>query len=152
MSISVPQAALERTLREAIDDLNRPQEENLCTGLETRYESCDAPRMTMTCSYPCRRWGANRIGRLHGGAVAAMLDQAMGLLCFGFTQRVPPTVEMSVSYLRPAELGGRLVVRSTADSAGRTLWHIRCTAWMEGAPDKPVATASAVYFAGEYRI
>lgn len=152
MSISVTQSALEHTLREAIDDLNRPQEENLCTGLETRYENCDAQSRTMTCSYPSRPWGANRIGRLHGGTVAAMLDQAMGLLCFGFTQRVPPTAEMNISYLRPAEIGRRLMVRSTADSAGRTLWHIRCTAFMEGAPDKPVATASAVYFAGEYRV
>ena len=151
MSLSVTQEDLERALRAAVDDLNRPQAENLCTALETRFERCSAAPLTFTCSYPARSWGSNRIGRLHGGAVSAMVDQAMGLLCFGGVGRVPPTVELQVSFLRPAALGGRLFICSTANSTGRSFWHLTCTAWMEDAPDKPVATASGVYFAGEYR-
>lgn len=152
MSVAVTQAQLEQSLRASIENLNLPQTENFCTSLATRYEDCDAEAMTMTCSFPCEGWGANRIGRVHGGVVAAMLDQAMGLLCFAVTGRVPPTVEMQISYLRPAELQGQLYVKSRAVSTGKTFWHVNCEAWMEDSPERLVATASGVYFAAEYKV
>lgn len=152
MSISISQTELSQALHVSIADLNLPQKENFCSTLSTRFEDCNAQEMTMTCSFPCEDWGANRIGRIHGGVVSAMLDQAMGLLCFAVTHRVLPTVELQISYLRPTELNARLYVKSRAVSTGKTFWHINCEAWMEGTPEKTVATASGVYFAGDYKI
>lgn len=151
MSIPITQTELEQSLRSALDYLNAAGNGSFNSALNMRMESCNAQEMTMTCSYPCARWGANTIGRLHGGVVSAMLDQAMGLLCFTVSGRVPPTVEMQVSFLRPAELDQRLFVKSRALSTGRTFWHLTCEAWMENVPDKPVASASGIYFSAEYK-
>lgn len=150
MSFSISQSELEQKLREAIDSLNTAKTENFSTTLATRLESCDAGTLTMTCSYPTARWGANLIDRLHGGAVAGMLDQSMGLLCFAVCGRVPPTVELQISYLRPVMLDDRLFVKSRVLSAGRTFWHVICEAWMESFPEKPVASGTGIYFSAEY--
>jgi len=151
LSLKITGAELERALRAAIDELDRPQAENLCTTLQMRFERCGTEPLRCVCSFPCAPWASNRIDRLHGGALAGMLDQGMGILCAAALGRVPPTVEMNIHYLRPAPIGPRLFVSAQADSTGRSFWHIHCTAFAEDEPDKPVATASGVYFSGEYR-
>ena len=63
-------------------------------------------------------------GVAHGGAVAALLDTALGFQALALALEVgcaTSTVELKTNFLRPVQLGQRLVVRPEVQSRGRSL-------------------------------
>jgi uncharacterized protein (TIGR00369 family) len=67
-----------------------------------------------------------QFGFIHGGVLAYLADNAMtfaGALSLGAT--AVATSEMKINYIRPA-LGGMLIARAAAMSAGRVQSVVRC--------------------------
>lgn len=78
-------------------------------------------------------------GHVHGGVVAAMLDEAAGWAVMHAAQRLCMTVEITVRYRRPVVGGSKLkVVAEPLEDEGR--FH-RAKAEMCDASGKPLASA-----------
>ena len=116
-------------------------------GLAPRFVRCDFSEDRYTIAFPCGEWMRNPGGVTHGGAIAAMLDTAMGgitYVCAG--DKPTPTVSMQVSYVRPAPLGGVVHVDVRLTSAGRTLSNVTAAMYPAGHPEQVLATAAGTYF------
>lgn len=77
-------------------------------GWKVRDIDPDAGRITV--EYEAKPEFMNPLGMVHGGFVAAMLDDVMGpaLICSQPPGKANPTLEIKVSYHRPA-MPGRLI-------------------------------------------
>lgn len=92
--------------------------------------------------YQAREDFYNPIGVVQGGFLAAMLDDAMGPALFTLLEegQFAPTLELKVSFLRPARAG-------TLVAEGRVLHRTKSVAFLEGSltaeDGTPIATATA---------
>ena len=115
--------------------------------MKSRYECCDFETKTLILSFPVEEYMRNPAGVMHGGAVAGAMDITMGSLTFYMSgENLTPTITMNVSYERPIPTGKRLFVEATCLSCGRTMAYASSRAWVEGAPEKIVASASGTYY------
>ena len=120
----------------------QPVRVNCLTG--AKYLDCDVEKKTVYMEYPVRDWELNIAGRLHGGVICTMLDLIAGTAVFTFTGNWNPTVDMTVQFLRPANLGDVLCGEGTIISAGRRLFHIESKLY-DKKSGKPVASALITY-------
>lgn len=117
------------------------------TMLDARFESCDHERRRLVISIEGVRWMSNPSSILHGGVTAAVLDMAMGLLCRYCTGGyMTPTIDMSVSYLRPAPLGKKLMIEAEVTKPGFSICHVIGRMWVDGAEDAVLATSAGSYY------
>jgi len=86
----------------------------------------------------------NSRGLLHGGVIAALADNAMGLSCaLGYPEPRPlVTINLNVDYLGLAKLGQWLEVTTGFVQPGGTLAFASCLVTADG---KPCAKASATF-------
>jgi uncharacterized protein (TIGR00369 family) len=90
----------------------------------------------------------NTRGFLHGGLIAALADNAMGLSCGqrlaaeGVDTTGMVTVSLSVDYLGRADLGDWLAFDTDFIRAGRTLCYAQAAVTANG---QPIARAHATY-------
>ena len=141
------QAEMEKSIRGFIDRLNTKNADTMCGLLRASFVSCDSEERSLTVSYPAQYWEQNPLGRMHGGAMAALLDYTAGLLSVYESGTMAVTVSMQVSYLRPGPVEGRVFMKARSTKAGRSLLHTFVEAWCEDTPDKLIATANCVYMA-----
>lgn len=117
------------------------------TMLGCRFEDCDYDRRTLVLSLKGAHWMSNPSNMLHGGVTAAVLDMTMGLLCrYCSGGYMTPTIDMSVSYLRPAPVDRRLFVEARVTRRGLNICHAVGRMWAEGAPDVELATSAGSYY------
>ncbi len=115
--------------------------------LKSRFESCDFQTKSLLLSFPVEPYMRNPMGVMHGGAVAGALDVAMGSLTFYMCgEYATPTINLNVSYERPVEVGKRMYVEAVCLSCGKTMAYATARAWMEGHPEKTVASAAGTYY------
>ena len=62
-------------------------------------------------------------GRLHGGVIAALLDETMGWAPSVRFGRFCVAVELNIRYLKPSPVGMPLLVRGEVAGAGSRLWE-----------------------------
>ena len=105
----------------------------------------DPESATAVFRYIIHPWEANRVGGLHGGIMASMLDHACGLTATAWLGHWAPTMSMNIDYIRPAEIGDRLLAAATVVSLGRRLIRMRGELRNE-ATGKVVAACSATFF------
>ena len=104
----------------------------------------DAEAGTAETSFTVGEEFGNTVGNVQGGFLAAMLDATLGTAIVSTLDpgEVAPTVELKVSYLRPAVIG-RVVGR------GRILMRGSRVAFLTGelydANDRVLATASGTF-------
>lgn len=64
---------------------------------------------------------------LHGGTIASMLDDVMGMTVFMLgRESFYTTVNLSIDYLLPAKIGDTIVAKSKIIRAGKTVINIEC--------------------------
>jgi uncharacterized protein (TIGR00369 family) len=89
---------------------------------------------------------ANSRGFVHGGLIATLADNAMGLSCHEHLQSAAPaglvTVSLSLDYLGIARIGQWLEFSTTFVKAGRSLCFAQA---FVTADDKPCARANATF-------
>lgn len=121
-----------------VNELCRPQ-----------FVACSFEKKTLTLSFFVQDWMRNSSGVMHGGIVSTVFDLTMGLLsryCSG--GHLTPTTNIQITYLRPIPAGSTLVIKAYCNASGKTLCSISAKAWLEGRPDKLVATGAGTFFTG----
>lgn len=118
-------------------------------GMSPHLVDCDPDEGWVELKYEVAEWMRNLRGAVHGGAVAAMFDNVMGALAWCVTGGTPcATITLQTSFVRPLTVGTTVHARATLSSGGRTLSYTEARMWMEGAEDRTLATATAVYHTG----
>jgi len=86
----------------------------------------------------------NSRGFLHGGVIAALADNAMGISCVLTSQTATSavTVSLSVDYLATAKIGQWLLIEPRVVKAGRSLGFVDA---LISADDKIIARAAATF-------
>lgn len=94
--------------------------------------------------YQARPEFLNPLGMIHGGFVAAMLDDVMGpaLICTHEPGKANPTIEMKVSYHRPAPVG-RLIGVGQVLQKGKTIGFVEGKLYDE--QDRLIASATGTF-------
>ncbi len=89
----------------------------------------------------------NRAGRLHGGALATVIDATCG---FAGCYQAPPgqgrralTLSLTTQFLRPVAAGTRLTATATRSGGGRTIFFSSCE--VRDAEGRLVATGSGTF-------
>ena len=130
-----------KVLMEGTEDLFRGR-------LDSHFIDCDPEKRILTLAYDMTSWASNYRGVTHGGLIASTFDQCMGILAYWCAgEMVCQTVNMMITYLKPVPLDCRLVIESTCSSSGKTLGNFTAKAWVEGAEDVIVATATSTFYA-----
>ena len=86
----------------------------------------------------------NSRGFVHGGVIAALADNAMGISCVLTNQAATSavTVSLSVDYVATAKIGQWLRIEPRIVKAGRTLGFVDA---LISADDKIIARAAATF-------
>ena len=144
------QAGMEKSCRAFTEMLRAerdPRGPSYSCAIQPRFESCNFKKKALTVSVLVEDFMRNTNNVMHGGAVATVMDTVMGSLTFYMCgEHLTPTINMNVSYERPIPLGSRLFVESTCFSCGKTMAYASARAWVEGAPEKTVASAAGTYY------
>ena len=111
----------------------------------TRLVSCDEESRTIELAFHTAPWMSNPAGVVHGGVVAILMDNGMGVACHALYKGHNPTITMNINYLRPVPLNSTVVVRARVTSFGRTVSYTCGELYLDGAPDRILATATGVY-------
>ncbi len=144
------QTGMERSCKKFNERINSEVDErgkSFNANMKLRYEGCNFENKTLTLSCFVEPHMRNPVGVMHGGAMAGALDIAMGSLTFYCSgEFLTPTINMNVSYERPAIVGKRMFVEAQLLSCGKTMAYVTAKAWMEGQEDKIVGSAAGTYY------
>ncbi len=113
----------------------RPQPRAVHVGLRLRQEHC------------------NGRGLIHGGVIAALADNAMGMSLYAAmsadgladSARIPVTVGLSVDYIGTGKIGQWMQIEPRVVKSARTLGFVDALITADGAP---VARANATFKIG----
>ncbi len=109
---------IEAWLRRELEHIQ--QDEALNGQLRGELFSCNEAEQEIVLSFPTQAWQANGLKTLHGGMLYTMMDLTMSIAVYAFSrQSIPPTVSMTVNYLRPVPLEGNVLLRTRLTSLGR---------------------------------
>ena len=92
--------------REKIENIRREIEENAGQSMNALLapELCDLDEENLISEMRFRKyeWESNERGEVHGGAISAMFDTAMGITVLAYCDSVEiSTADLSVSFIRP---------------------------------------------------
>jgi len=88
--------------------------------MRPELEDCDEDSRTLTLKFPMQDWEVNGIGTLHGGLISCMADLTMSIvLRYYMKGGIPPTISMTVNYMKTVPLDGYALVRARVTSVGR---------------------------------
>ena len=132
------QQALEfsQTIQQALDTLHPncdPEKPNL--HLCPRLVSCNGPSLSVELEYDTKAWTSNPMGIVHGGVLALMLDNAMGLTCYCIYGHFTPTISMNLTYARPVAL----------NETGGTTAQLQAQIYLPGQEERVLVSATGVY-------
>lgn len=132
-------------LRQELEFINGTMAETLNGRLKAELEACDEAQQELTLRFPLQQWQVNGLGTLHGGMVSTMMDLAMSMAVYCFSrQSIPPTISMTVNYLRPVPMEAWTTVRARVTSLGRRNATAYCETLIPGS-GKVAATAIGTY-------
>lgn len=143
------QEELERAFDAFCRHVRRDLAGTINAGLAPRFVKCDGERDAYTIAYETAGWMRNPNGVTHGGIIAAMLDNAMGVITHVRTPGEPTaTVSLEVSYVRPVPVGRELRVDVEVSRVGGTIAHITSRMYCADEPGVTLATGAGVYHMG----
>lgn len=71
-------------------------------------------------------WELNPYQTLHGGIISAMMDVAMGCVCYASSNAVAtPTLQMSLNFIKAIKDGDEVLVEAICDHAGSRIAQAR---------------------------
>lgn len=132
-------------LTEELKFINETMAETLNGRLKAELESCKEDELELTLRFPLQPWQVNGLGTLHGGMVSTMMDLAMSMAVYCYSrQSIPPTVSMSVNYLRPVPMEEYVEIKAKVTSLGKRNATAYCEALVPRS-GKTAATAIGTY-------
>lgn len=100
-----------------------------------------------TCSMKAAAKHGNIYGTVHGGTLASLSDFAMGVACVTTGRRVV-TIDMNVSYIKSAPVGGRLTAVGQVVSSGKKI--MRAEGKVYSGEQLLVRSQASYYVTGEF--
>lgn len=135
----------EAWLRQELEFINGTMAHTLNGRLKAALESCDEQQREIVLRFPLEDWQVNGLGTLHGGMSSAMMDLAMSMAVYCFSrQSIPPTISMTVNYLRAVPMEGSVLVKTRLTSLGRRNATAYCETIIPGS-GKVACTAIGTY-------
>lgn len=139
------QKALEEHVKKTIYENNVVQKETMNGMMKCADGGCSFEDGSLTFEFPVQQWQANRVGKMHGGAICTAFDLTIAALArFYAGENFAPTISLDVKYVRPAEVGDTLIVTAKATSTGRRITQLTGEATRKS-DGKLVATAASVF-------
>lgn len=68
---------------------------------------------------------------LHGGIIAAIIDDAIGATTFSLEDGFFTTINLQVDYFAPVKLEDSILAETTVIKKGRQIIHLQCEVWNE---------------------
>ncbi len=107
-------------LEQELAFINGAMADTLNGRLKAELEACGDGAREVTLRFPLEQWQVNGLGTHHGGIICTMMDLAMSMAVYCFSrQSIPPTVSMSVNYLRPVPMDAYVSIRARVTSLGK---------------------------------
>ena len=139
------QKKMEAYMEKTIQEIRVDQAEIVNGMMHAEYLGCSFEDKSVKFLFPVLPWQANRVGVMHGGAMCTAFDLSMAALArFVAESNFTPTISLEVKYIRPVQMGDRLVVTTRATTAGRRISQFVSEAVIEST-GKLAATATSVY-------
>ncbi len=70
--------------------------------------------------HTCNEFEKNRYGNVHGGAITALLDTAIGLTAYELgTGNASPTMDIKVDFLKSVHIGDTVLIRAQVLNSGK---------------------------------
>jgi acyl-coenzyme A thioesterase 13 len=80
-----------------------------------------------------RKEMCNPIGNIHGGAIAGIMDEIMGIAVFSLgRENFYSTVNLAINYFATSDEGEKIIIKSTVLKPGRNVINVECEIWDEG--------------------
>ncbi len=137
---------LKEALNERIRWAVEAAPDSVLAMIEPKAVDADFALRQWTVEYRVEPWMRNPFGTMHGGIIATVFDNAMGILVRACTGREQcPTIDLSVSFMRPVSVESMLRVTARITSETKSLVHIYAQAQELGA-EHICATATATFF------
>ncbi len=109
--------------------LNKPLDDSpsaLARWLGVTLTAVDDDGLTVTCTVRPEMTNAAKV--LHGGVIAALLDEVMGMTVYVFSRgRYHASVNLNVNYLAAGQIGDVVSARAHLLRMGRRVVSISCT-------------------------
>jgi acyl-coenzyme A thioesterase 13 len=84
----------------------------------------------ISLQYSVRKEMTNPIGTLHGGATAAIIDDAIGATLFSFGEPYfYSTIHLSIDYYSPALEGELIIAETSIIKKGKQIINAQCEIW-----------------------
>jgi uncharacterized protein (TIGR00369 family) len=143
------QADMERALINFCRYISEDFPGTISQGLSPRFVRCSFAEDSWTIAYDIRDWMRNPGGVTHGGAIAAMMDVAMGGITYACAGEKPtPTIAMELSYVRPIPIGVTVYVDVQLIRAGRTVSSVTARMYQPEQPERILITSTGSYYPG----
>lgn len=135
----------EEWLRDELEFINGKMAHTLNGRMKAQLESVDEETRELVLRYPLEDWEVNGLGTLHGGMSSAMMDLTMSMAVFCFSrQTIPPTISMTVNYMKAIPMEGSVLIRARVTSLGKRNATAYCEAVIP-AGGKVACTAIGTY-------
>lgn len=132
-------------LTDEIAFINGKMTATLNGRMQGELVSCDEADQSITLRYPVQDWQVNGLGTLHGGMISTMMDLTMSMAIYCYSrQTIPPTITMTVNYLRPVPIEDGVHIMARVTSIGKRNATAYCEAIIPGT-GKVAATAVGTY-------
>lgn len=115
------------------------------TKLIPRFVRADGEALTLELAFDTQDWMTNPMGVVHGGALAIVMDNAMGVACHCLCGVPTPTISMTLNYPRPVPLNAVVHVRVRIAVFGSTCAQVSAELFLPQAPDQALVFATGVY-------
>ena len=108
--------------------------------------SWDADAMELTMAFHTNEDMTNPVGNLHGGVIATIFDNGMGVLAACFADGAfTPTISMNLEYLRPVPLTKTVFLHAKIVKRGRSMIHLRSELMDAPSGGKVYAAATSIF-------
>lgn len=117
-----------------------------CAALDIKLDEMGVSKAVMSMPYDKRIVGDPETGVVHGGAVSALMDTCCGLAVSLHPESAKPTatIDLRIDYMRPANVGERIIAEAEVYRATRSVAFVRAFAH-DGNRDNPVASATGAF-------
>lgn len=91
-------------------------------SLRPQLVSCNETERTITIEFPVLEWELNSNNVMHGGIIATVFDEALGIFANYISQgKRAVTSNISVNFLKPVPQNDSLLITAKLTSSGRKL-------------------------------